>query len=174
MITATTRRTACAALLLVLGAAALGACGSGNDSEGRASTSTTAVGPTNSGATGARPIVPFNPGERAGLGPWQLTLDDSALGASTTVDLSLTNPGARSRPAPAPTVFELVDLASRSRFPVASSTGLDAPVAAHATVPVTLTFTTGTAPANAVLAWKGSTNGSVDAAFSLRAAPASD
>lgn len=169
----TNHRTLSAAALVL--AAALAACSSGGgSSSGRSTSSSTASGATASGTTGAAPIVPFNPGERAGLGPWQLTLVTAAPGVKTTVDLALTNPGAHAAAPPPTSIFELVDLTSRQRYQVTGARGLDARVPARGTVPVTLTFATGNAPANAVLAWKGSGHGSVDAAFALTAAPTPD
>lgn len=171
----TTHRTrimtsvAATAVAIAISAAA---CSSSGDSSTGPTTTTSA--PSGPAATGAAPIVPFNPGERAGLGPWQLTLVGATPGAATTVDVALTNPSGRAAAPPPVATFELVDLSTRQRYQVASSTGLDAKVPGRGTVPVTLTFSTGTAPADAVLAWKGSTRGSVDAAFALTAASTRD
>ena len=93
---------------------------------------------------------------------------------TTTVEGELRNPGGSTRTAPSPSIFELVDLASRTRYVVSASTGLDAPVAARTSVPVTLTFETGAPPTDPVLAWKGADRGSVDAAFALRALSTTD
>ena len=116
------------------------------------------------------PLIPFEVGQRAGLGRWQLVVDGFEIGPTTTVRATITN--TRTTGVPAPTAFELRDGAAPSSAPQSvivpsSIDGLPATLAPRTPTAFTIRFATPDPPAAPLLFWNGDAVGSFDAVFRL-------
>lgn len=120
----------------------------------------------------APPLIPFEVGQRAGLGPWQLSIDGYETGPVITVRATLTNTRGTAVAAPAPETFELRDAGAPSNAPavVIAPSGIDGlppTVEGRVPTPITIRFTPSAPLAVPVLRWNGESIGSFDALFRI-------
>lgn len=124
------------------------------------------------------PLIPFEVGQRAGLGPWQFSVDGFEVGPVITVRGTITNGRNTAVDAPPATTFELRDGAAPSNAPAASSTpsaieGLPPTLEGRTPTAITIRFTPPTPVVAPILLWNGDAIGSFAALFRIGEPPPS-
>ena len=124
----------------------------------------------------APPLIPFEVGQRAGLGPWQFSVDGFEVGPVITVRGTITNARDATMDAPPATTFELRDGAAPSNAPAAAFTpsaieGLPPTLEGRTPTVITIRFTPPTPVVAPILLWNGDAIGSFDALFRIGEAP---
>ena len=122
------------------------------------------------------PLIPFEVGQRAGLGPWQFSVDGFEVGPVITVRGTITNARDATMDAPPATTFELRDGAAPSNAPAAAFApsaieGLPPTLEGRTPTVITIRFTPPTPVVAPILLWNGDAIGSFDALFRIGEAP---
>lgn len=145
---------------------AISACGGSSSNPAKPSVTSTTVIP---GAIPSLPPQPFRVGDRVGLGVWQLRVLDTTIGATTIVNIELTNETDKAQKAPSASLYELVDGNNSIQTVTATVAGIPAQLSARQTVPGTLTFASAGVPKIPYLHWTGKIANSLSAYIALDA-----
>lgn len=145
---------------------AISACGGSSSNPAKPSVTSTTVIP---GAIPSLPPQPFRVGDRVGLGVWQLRVVDATIGATTIVNIELTNETDKAQKAPSASLYELVDGNNSIQTVTATVAGIPAQLSARQTVPGTLTFVSAGVPKIPYLHWTGKIANSLSAYIALDA-----
>lgn len=155
--------TAATGALFIL---AISACADSSSTAVKPSVTSTTANP---GAIPSLPPQPFRVGDRVALGVWQLRVLDATIGATTIVQIELTNATDKKQKAPPVSLYELVDGSDSIPTVTATVAEIPAQLSARQTVPGTLTFASAGVPKIPYLHWTGKLINTVPAYIALDA-----